>query len=109
MAAFAGCAALLLVPIPFDRESFTRGVFKSPDLALDFGVEYLPLEGVHDHELLYYRDGINATVSVHRGGGTTFLRVNGKPDASSHDDMPTQVLLGEVPLLFGPKPRARSW
>jgi len=101
-AAFAACVLLLLVPIPFDRETFTRGVFKSPELAMDFGVEYLPLEGVHDRELLFYRDGINATISVHRGGGTTFLRVNGKPDASSREDMPTQVLLGEVPLLFGP-------
>ncbi|MEW6271791.1 MAG: tetratricopeptide repeat protein, partial [Thermodesulfobacteriota bacterium] len=89
------------VPIPFDREAFTRGVFKSPSLLLDFGVEYVELEGVRDKELLYYRDGINATVSVHRGGATTFLRVNGKPDASSHDDMPTQVMLGEIPLLFG--------
>jgi spermidine synthase len=101
-AAIAGCVALALVPIPFDRDAFTRGVFKSPDLALDFGVEYLPLEEVRDRELLYYRDGINATVSVHRGGGTLFLRVNGKPDASSRDDMSTQVMLGEVPLLFGP-------
>jgi len=101
-AAFAACALLAVVPIPFDREAFTRGVFKSPDLALDFGVEYLPLEGVRDRELLFYADGINATVSVHRGGATTFLRVNGKPDASSRDDMPTQVMLGEVPLLFGP-------
>jgi len=102
VAAFAGVVLLLVLPIPFDRKAFTRGVFKSPELALDYGVKYLPLAGVHDEELLYYRDGINATVSVQRGDGTRFLRVNGKPDASSRADMPTQVLLGEVPLLFGP-------
>ncbi len=101
-AALAACAALALWPIPFDREAFTRGVFKSPTLMLDFGVEYLPIEGARDKEMLYYRDGINATISVHRVGDNRFLRVNGKPDASSRDDMSTQVLLGQVPLLFGP-------
>ena len=60
-------------------------------------------------KLLFYRDGMNSTVSVHqRGGGLRELRVNGKADASTGGDMSTQVLLGELPLLFGPPPRSAS-
>jgi predicted membrane-bound spermidine synthase len=33
------------------------------------------------------------------------LAVNGKPDASSHEDLPTQILAGHVPLLLAPRPR----
>ncbi len=33
------------------------------------------------------------------------LYVNGKPDASSHFDMPTQVLSGHLPLLLHPEPK----
>ncbi|MEW6268066.1 MAG: fused MFS/spermidine synthase, partial [Thermodesulfobacteriota bacterium] len=98
-----GAAALLLVvPIPFDRVALTRGVFRTPEGALDFGIRSLPLDGVPAQELLYYRDGLNTTVSVERDGGIVMLRVNGKIDASNFGDMPTQVLLGEIPLLFGP-------
>jgi spermidine synthase len=101
-AALAAAIALLLVPIPFDHVALTRGVFRSPEGALDFGIRPLPLDGVPAQELLYYRDGLNTTVSVERDGGIVALRVNGKIDASNFGDMPTQVLLGEVPLLFGP-------
>jgi spermidine synthase len=36
---------------------------------------------------------------------TLTLSVNGKPDASSHEDLPTQILCGHVPLLLAPQPR----
>jgi predicted membrane-bound spermidine synthase len=36
---------------------------------------------------------------------TLTLAVNGKPDASSHEDLPTQILAGHVPLLLAPRPR----
>ena len=100
--AFAAAAVLLVVPIPFDRAALTRGIFRSPESALDFGLPLLPLEGITAQELLFYRDGLNSTVSVERDGSIVALRVNGKIDASNAGDMPTQVLLGEAPLLFGP-------
>ncbi len=100
--ALVAAALLLVVPIPFDRVALARGVFQRPESALDFGLEPEPLEGVTEHELLYYRDGLNTTVSVEREGSTVLLRVNGKIDASNLGDMPTQVLVGEIPLLFGP-------
>jgi spermidine synthase len=36
---------------------------------------------------------------------TLTLTVNGKPDASSHEDLPTQILSGHLPLLLAPRPR----
>jgi spermidine synthase len=102
LALLAVAAVLCVVPIPFDRTALTRGVFRSPESALDFGLPFLPLDGIPQRELLYYRDGLNSTVSVERDEGSLALRVNGKIDASDFADMPTQVLLGQVPLLFGP-------
>ncbi|HEY8514417.1 MAG TPA: fused MFS/spermidine synthase [Candidatus Binatia bacterium] len=93
---------LLVAPPPLDPEALTRGVFNRPDAHLDFGIAMQPLEGVADDEMLLYRDGLNTTVSVHRKDGLLALKVNGKTDASTSIDMSTQVLLGEVPLLFGP-------
>src|SRR5690606_25537766 len=81
LAPLAAAALLLVVPIPFDRQALTRGVFKAPDAELDFGIELLPVDGRPVQELLFYRDGINATVSVHREEGIVALRVNGKVDA----------------------------
>lgn len=92
----------LASPQAFDRAALTRGVFKNPHAAHNDGIELEPVDGRPEHELLYYRDGVNATVSVHRNAGVTALRVNGKADASSHADLPTQVGLGQWPLLFGP-------
>ena len=56
-------------------------------------------------EVLFYRDGISGTVSVLRLGRNVFLRVNGKTDASTTNDMPTQLMLGHLPLLVHPDPR----
>jgi spermidine synthase len=102
----AVAVALVLIPMPFDREALTRGVFRRPELEMSFGIELEPYEGVEKERLLYYRDGITGTVSVHEGDGTRVLKVNGKADASNGLDVPTQVMLGQVPLLFGPPARS---
>jgi len=101
-AALAAVAALLIVAPPgWDAAGLTRGVYRFPGEELDVGIELLPLAGVAPEEILYYREGINTTVSVHRREGQVHLRVNGKADASSGGDMATQVLLGQIPMLFG--------
>jgi len=53
---------------------------------------------VADFELLYYAEGLDGTVSVKSKDGDRFLAVNGKTDASSRGDLPTQILLGQLPL-----------
>jgi spermidine synthase len=55
--------------------------------------------------LLLYEEGLTTTVSVEESRGNVLLRVNGKVDASTGVDMPTQVLLGHLPLLVHPGPR----
>lgn len=59
-----------------------------------------------DSALLFYRDGLTATVSVHREGPLTSLRVNGKTDASTGLDMHMQLMLGHLPLLAHPQARS---
>ena len=59
-----------------------------------------------DSQLLFYRDGLTATVSVQRDGPTTFLRVNGRTDASNGVDMHAQLMLGHLPMLLHPDARS---
>jgi predicted membrane-bound spermidine synthase len=52
----------------------------------------------------YYRDGAGSTVSVDRtmAGGKEHLslRVNGKPEAGTMNDVVTQLLLGHIPMFL---------
>ena len=56
--------------------------------------------------LVSLEEGRNATVAVRQFNAGMTLLVNGKPDASSHGDMSTQVLLGHIPMLTHRRPRA---
>ena len=103
----AAAAALVVVPFPWNARELTRGVFRSTLALLDVGVKLLPIEGVPYNELVFYRDGLNSTVSVHRENNSVFLKINGKTDATVPGDMSTQALLAHIPLLFGP-PAARA-
>src|SRR5262249_62350561 len=100
-AALAAASVCLVFAPAWNQAGLTRGVYRDPASQLDVGVEPLPLLGLPPDEILLYRDGINTTVSVHRAFNETYLRVNGKVDASTGRDMPTQVLLGQIPMLFG--------
>ena len=58
--------------------------------------------------LLYHRDGSGSSVAVTEtrtedGAELITLRTNGKVDASSGNDMSTQMLLGHIPLLSHPR------
>jgi spermidine synthase len=56
--------------------------------------------------VVFYRDGASSTVAVQRVGDSTYLRVNGKVDASTTADMPTQLMSGHLPLLLHPAPKS---
>lgn len=68
-------------------------------------------EGVKDekqkeevHQLLMYQEGPTATVSVRLDQTTVSLAINGRTNASdSNFDMPTQVMLGQLPVLLAPR------
>jgi hypothetical protein len=52
-------------------------------------------------EVPFYREGIDATVSVTRAGQNLTLRVNSKPDASnSIGDGPNMLLTGHLPVMM---------
>ena len=56
--------------------------------------------------LAYFKEGLNATVSVRQFDHGTALLVNGKADASTDQDMTTQVMLGQIPMLVHSRPQA---
>ncbi|MBI1723582.1 MAG: fused MFS/spermidine synthase [Gemmatimonadetes bacterium] len=56
-------------------------------------------------EQLVFDEGWNAAISVWRNGNATWLKSNGKADASSVADMNTQVMVGLMPALAHPAPR----
>ena len=56
------------------------------------------------HQLLMYDEGPTATVSVRRDNETISMAINGRTNASdSMFDMPTQVMLGQLPLFVAPR------
>jgi len=57
----------------------------------------------NDHRLLMYEEGRTATVSVRRDWGITSVAINGRTNASDADDMPTQVVLGQLGVLVAPR------
>ena len=79
------------------------------------GREYRPPPTFADYRnmsranrVVFYKEGASATVGVVQAstadGVQEVLIINGKSDASSIGDLPTQVLLGQVPMLFSPHP-----
>jgi len=58
--------------------------------------------GAENHQLLMYAEGRGATVSVRRDWGITSVAINGRTNASDGDDMPTQILLGQLGTLAAP-------
>jgi len=95
-AALAFAVVVRLVPA-WDRDLMSSGVFYRPLslLARQAGDEPV------DTELLYYAEGLDGTVTVKSEGGSRYLAINGKTDASSAGDLPTQVLLGRLPMQMG--------
>jgi spermidine synthase len=60
--------------------------------------------GSNVHQLLMYEEGPTATVSVRRDNETISMAINGRTNASdSIYDMPTQVMLGQLPLFVAPR------
>lgn len=60
--------------------------------------------GADQHQLLLYEEGPTSTVSVRKDWGVTSLAINGRTNASDHD-MPTQIMLAQLPLLLAPSTR----
>jgi spermidine synthase len=61
-------------------------------------------ENAHMLDIIYFRDGLNANISVAKTDDYIAIRTNGKVDASNHDAT-TQLLLGHLAALAHPPRR----
>ena len=92
---------------PWDHLLMTAGMYKYVSDLSDYTHEAVRNHALSDFEILYYEEGTTSVVTVARslGSDNRWLANNGKVDASTKDDLPTQVLLGHLPFLFRPDAR----
>ena len=106
-------AVILLLLATF---SMRGGFFWRPD-SLDRGVllyshqfegrpELTVNEHYEDTDVVYFKEGNNASISVRKGENYLGLRTNGKVDASNRGDMMTQLAIGFLPALHHPSPKS---
>jgi len=81
-------------------DSLVRVLAKSRGTVED---ETVQRQGPDIHQLLMYEEGPTATVSVRKDWNITSMAINGRTNASDREDMPTQVMLGQLPLLLAPR------
>lgn len=108
-----GATALLalfvfFLPLPVNFEALSIGAYDSLVRVLAQtreGVQNGPTQrtGPEVHQLLMYEEGPTATVSVRKDWEITSLAINGRTNASDREDMPTQVMVGQLPLLIAPQ------
>lgn len=102
LAAAPAALALLvgLRPPALDTRPLAGGGYVAARI-FDESPDASSLEGVAPEQIVYYRDGLSASVSVHQMSGQTSLHLNGKADASTGLDMATQVLVAQAAMVFG--------
>lgn len=88
---------------PWDRGLITSELAVKPERAVGMSKDQL-LNSMQERDLLYYKEGLSATVTVVRLRDDLSLAVNGKVDASVKDAF-TQVLLGHLPMALHPAPK----
>jgi spermidine synthase len=87
----------------WDKHVMTSGVTIYAHNYTSLPTDALRREWMQRDDLLYYREGLTATISVHRSAGSDYLyeKINGKVDAS-FGDTPTQLMVGYLPMLLNP-------
>jgi spermidine synthase len=91
---------VVLIEPPWDPEVMSSAVYRyAPSLTDKSRKDLFDFLKRGQGETLFYKEGITATVAVQRQSGGRVLKVNGKPEASTAGDMPTQILIGALPLL----------
>ena len=107
-AGLAGLTGLLLfVTPPWNPLLMSAGMYQYVSDLSEYSHEAVRNFALSDFEVLFYEEGTTSVVTVARsmGSGNLWLANNGKVDASTKDDLPTQVLLGHLPFLFRPEAR----
>ncbi len=93
-----GVAATIGTNAMWDPARLTIGAFR-----VSMADDVLDEESWGHPEITYYFDGVSTTVSVERWGQHLAMKNNGKVDASSGDDMVTQIMVSAYPLMFHPR------
>ena len=97
--------AIVMIPTKmprWDRFILTSGVTIYNDRYEALPTNSLRLEEMHRDQMLYYREGLTTTVSVHKiGKDYIYFKNNGKIDGS-HGDSLSQLMTGYIPLLLHP-------
>jgi spermidine synthase len=99
-------AAIVVIPLKtpsWDQHVMTSGVTVYSDRYTNLHRDSLRVEEMHRDKILYYKEGLTATVSVHQSTGSEYkyFRTNGKIDGS-HGDALSQLMTGYIPMLFHP-------
>jgi spermidine synthase len=111
LAAGASIALIILLLIcapPLNSFDLAAGAYDNLVSALarpqlSVGNEQPKINGPDAHRLLMFKEGPTATVSVREDWGARSLAINGRTNASDTGDMPTQIILGQMPVLFAPR------
>lgn len=110
---FIGLAAAVLALAvgtqkpPWDPLIMTAGMYKYASSFSDHSRDGILNYSKDKYELLYYREGLSSVVTVakNRGSDNIWLANNGKVEASTSTDMPTQMLCSLLPIQFVEDPR----
>jgi spermidine synthase len=99
-------AALLVLALrlpTWDPRILTSGVTVYASRYKGLPTDSLRLEEMRQDQVLYYREGLTATVSVHRlHKDYLYLKTNGKTDGSYGDSL-TMLLTGYIPMFLKPE------
>ena len=89
-------------PPPWDPMLMTSGVYKYVDNLEEPTWAEMRENMIDKYNLLFYDEGLSSVVTVarNRTTGNQWLANNGKIDASTSADMPTQVLCAHTPMMF---------
>ena len=106
-------AAFVLVVVgigqrpPWNPLLMTAGMYKYVSSVEDKSREGIYSYSVGQYDLLYYEEGLSSVVTVARNteSENIWLANNGKVDASTSIDMPTQVLVSLLPMQFVDDPK----
>ena len=100
---------ILAVLIPFrvprwDQHILTSGVTIYTDRYENLPTDSLRLEEMKRDDVLYYKEGLTVTVSVHRIPGSEYIyfKSNGKIDGSYGDAL-SQLMTSYIPMMLHPK------
>jgi spermidine synthase/Tfp pilus assembly protein PilF len=105
---FGAAIVVLAVVVPFripswDRHILTSGVTIYNDRYETLPTDSLRLEEMRRDDVVYYKEGLTVTVSVHKIPGSDYLyfKSNGKIDGSYGDAL-SQLMTSYIPMMLHP-------